>query len=120
MIPLNPESRTGLPILCSVSLRIRHLRAFVPVGPARRFRSVQGFAGADAEQRLDPLTVQMACVHAAEHVENFRKSVKPGGFGRHRAGLGSTRGKGAIRHYMIFWRLRRNLIMNDKGHYHSY
>ena len=24
--------------------------------------------------------------------------------------------RGAIRHYMIFWRLRRNLAMNDKRH----
>ena len=31
-----------------------------------------------------------------------------------------TTREGAIRHYMISWRLRWKLIMNDKGHYHSY
>ena len=69
----------------------------------------------DAEELLDGLAVQMACVHAAAHVENFWKSLKPCGFGRHRAGNASTPRQGAIRHYMIVWRLRRDLTMNDKG-----
>ena len=66
--------------------------------PAR----MPGAAGADAEESLDPLAVEVARVHMGEHIENFWKSVKPRRFGMHRAGSGSTRGKGAIRHYMIF------------------
>ena len=37
----------------------------------------------DAEDLLDRLAVQMACVHAAEHVENLRKSMKPRKLDRH-------------------------------------
>ncbi len=61
-----------------------------------------GAAGADAEEFLDPLAVEVARVHVGEDVENFRKPVKPAGFRRHRAASDSTRGEGAIRHYMIF------------------
>ena len=60
--------------------------------------------GPDAEESLDPLAVELARFHGAEHVENFRKPVKPRALRRHRAGSGSTRGEGAIRHYMIFRR----------------
>ena len=74
----------------------------------------------DAEESLDPLAVQVACVHAAEHVQNFRKPVKPSGLGRHRAGFDSTPGQGAIRQYEIFGERGRGVVMNDKGHYHSY
>ena len=40
--------------------------------------------------RLPPWAVQMACVHAAEHVGNFWKPVKPCGFGRNRSGSDYT------------------------------
>ena len=63
-----------------------------------------GAAFPDAEESLDGLAVQVAGVHAAEHLQNFRKPVKPGGLGRHRAGFDSTTGQGAIRHYGIVGR----------------
>ena len=69
----------------------------------------------DAEEFLDRLAVQMACLHAAEHVENSWRSVKSCGFGRYRSGSDYTPRKGAIRHYMISWRLGWNLPRNDKG-----
>ena len=79
-----------------------------------------GAARADAEEFLDPLAVELAGVHVVEQVKNFRKSVKPRGFGRHRAGGDSTTGKGAIRHYRIFGKRGAGLVMNDKGPYHTY
>ena len=36
-----------------------------------------GAAGIDAEEFLDGLAVELAGVHAAEHVENFWKTMKP-------------------------------------------
>ena len=67
------------------------------------------------EEFLDGLAVQVAGVHAAEHVENFWKSVKPCGIGRHRAVSDFTPRKGANRHYMIFRIFPARRTMNDKG-----
>ena len=38
---------------------------------------------ADAERFLDRLAVEMACVDLAERLEDFIKSMKPGGLGGH-------------------------------------
>ena len=46
-----------------------------------------GAALPDAEELLDGLAVQVAGVHAAEHAENFRKSLKPHKLGKHRKAL---------------------------------
>ena len=67
--------------------------------------TVPGAALPHAEELLDGLTVQVAGVHAVEHVENSWKPVKSCGFGRYRAGSDHTPRKGAIRHYMVFRRL---------------
>ena len=48
-----------------------------------------------------PVAVQVAGVHAAEDIQNFRKSVKPRRLERHRSGSDSTECETAIRHYMI-------------------
>ena len=45
--------------------------------------SIAVLVSADAEEVLDGLAVQVAGLHAAEHVGNFWKSVKPCEFGRH-------------------------------------
>ena len=60
---------------------------------SRRSDGLQAVAlPADAEEFLDPLAVELARVHAVEPVEDFRKSLKPRGFGRHRAGSDSWSG----------------------------
>ena len=53
------------------------LPARMPGNPAI---NLPGAARADAEQHLDRLAVEMAGVHAAEDVEDFRQSLKPCGF----------------------------------------
>ena len=50
-----------------------------------------------------------------QNVEDFGKSMKPNKLGRQWRCFLFTPREGAIRHYMIFWRLRRKLTMNDKG-----
>ena len=63
---------------------------------------LSGAALPDAEELLDGLAGEVARVHAAEHLQNFWKSVKSCGFGRYRADSHYTPRQGAIRHYMIF------------------
>ena len=70
---------------------------------------------ADAERFLDRLAVPMVDFDGIEEAENLSKLMKPCGFGRYRAGSDYTPRKGVIRHYMISWRLGRDLTMNDKG-----
>ena len=74
----------------------------------------------DAEELLDRLAVEVAGVHAGEDIQNFRKPVKPRGFGRHGAVGVFTTCKGEIRHYTISGGVACGLDMNDKGPYHSY
>ena len=74
----------------------------------------------DAEEFLDGLAIEVAGVHRAEHLQNSWKSVKPCGFGRHLSASDRAERQEAIRHYVLFRRLRWELMINDKGHYHSY
>ena len=69
-----------------------------------------------AERFLDCLAIHLVGFDAAEHVQNFIKSLKPRGLERHRSSPDSTACEGVIRHYMILWRWAGPLTMNDKRH----
>ena len=69
----------------------------------------------DAEELLDSLAVQVARVRAAEHAQNFWKSLKPCGLRRYSRPLHIAARKRAIRHYMISRIFLGRLLMNDKG-----
>ena len=80
-----------------------------------------GEALTDAEPFLDRLAVEMVCVDLAERLEDFIKSMKPGGLGGHGGKL--------LFYYTLgsdpaLWpageRREGGLIMHDKGYYHSY
>ncbi len=86
-----------------------------PPGVSEMAAALPGAAVPDAEELFHRRTVQMACVHAAEHVENFWKSLEPCVFGRHPSASDPTQREGANRHYMISRIFLGRLYMNDKG-----
>ena len=69
-----------------------------------------------AEELLDRQAVELAGVHAEEHFEDFSKSMKPCGLGKHGVGSDSTPRQGVIRHYMSSRIGAGQLSMNDKRH----
>ena len=70
-------------------------------GVSEMAAALPGAAFPDAEELFHRRTLQMACVHAAEHVENFRKSMKPNKLSSYPGSPSLTPCQGANQHYKL-------------------